>query len=318
MASYTGKGAPSNGTIYIKYHDKMTNEAKAQSKSKDDTVCNSVGDPNDLGGFEENAKDLNEGGGRAGGHGRGRIANDFGVPGRSVGGPTGLFCPNDWTCPMCGNINWAKHTKRHVSNTNKPGHNEGGASVENLSLPFHRFSFYKGSCFMNCVFKDLTASIWKLCSYAHTEEDKVDDGVLYDEFGILKKKFRAKTQQAEARRVLPGAGRAGWEVDEFEFYPLESDGQGVADKAGRESRERGRDLDYGESSKAETVMEGTGVVVVVGRGIEIEIMSMVDISNMGGTGSVTGTDIDIDGEERSKAFSLGCFGPTLMGGCHRI
>ena len=39
--------------------------------------------------------------------------------------------------------------------------------------------------------------------------------MLYDEFGILKKKFRAKTQQAEARRMLPGAGRAGWEVDEF-------------------------------------------------------------------------------------------------------
>lgn len=29
------------------------------------------------------------------GHGRGRVANDSGVPGRSVGGPTGLFGPNE-------------------------------------------------------------------------------------------------------------------------------------------------------------------------------------------------------------------------------
>ena len=36
-----------------------------------------------------------------------------------------------------------------------------------------------------------------------------DDGELYDEFGNLKKKFRAKTQQAEAGRTLLGAGRAG-------------------------------------------------------------------------------------------------------------
>lgn len=42
-----------------------------------------------------------------------------------------------------------------------------------------------------------------------------DDGELYDEFGNLKKKFRAKTQQAEAGRVLAGAGRAGWEVEEL-------------------------------------------------------------------------------------------------------
>lgn len=47
-----------------------------------------------------------------------------------------------------------------------------------------------------------------------------DDGELYDEFGNLKKKFRAKTQQAEAGRTLPGAGRAGWEVEELGNFPL--------------------------------------------------------------------------------------------------
>lgn len=38
---------------------------------------------------------------------------------------------------------------------------------------------------------------------------------MYDEFGNLKKKFRAKSQQMEAGRILPGAGRAGWEVEEL-------------------------------------------------------------------------------------------------------
>ena len=42
---------------------------------------------------------------------------------------------------------------------------------------------------------------------------------MYDEFGNLKKKFRAKTsQQAETGRALPGAGRAGWEVEEIGIY----------------------------------------------------------------------------------------------------
>lgn len=37
---------------------------------------------------------------------------------------------------------------------------------------------------------------------------------MYDEFGNLKKKFRAKTQ-VEAVNVSRGAGRAGWEVEEL-------------------------------------------------------------------------------------------------------
>ncbi|KAF5185633.1 Transcription initiation factor tfiid subunit, partial [Thalictrum thalictroides] len=62
----------------------------------------------------------------AGGRGRGRGAEDSGGRGRAVGAPTGLFGPNDWPCPMCANINWAKRTKCNICNTNKPGHNEGG------------------------------------------------------------------------------------------------------------------------------------------------------------------------------------------------
>ncbi|XP_028766938.1 transcription initiation factor TFIID subunit 15-like [Neltuma alba] len=60
----------------------------------------------------------------AGGRGRGRTGQDSGSVGRPAGG--GLFGPNDWPCPMCGNINWAKRTKCNICNTNKPGHSEGG------------------------------------------------------------------------------------------------------------------------------------------------------------------------------------------------
>lgn len=38
---------------------------------------------------------------------------------------------------------------------------------------------------------------------------------MYDEFGNLKKKFRAKMQQTEAGQKVPGVGRAGWDVDEL-------------------------------------------------------------------------------------------------------
>jgi hypothetical protein len=48
---------------------------------------------------------------------------------------------------------------------------------------------------------------------------------MYDEFGNLKKKFRAKTQQTENAPTLPGSGRAGWEVEQrgiitcpFQFF----------------------------------------------------------------------------------------------------
>lgn len=61
-----------------------------------------------------------------GGRGRGRSGPDAGGIGRPAGATAGLFGPNDWPCPMCGNINWAKRLKCNICNTNKPGHNEGG------------------------------------------------------------------------------------------------------------------------------------------------------------------------------------------------
>lgn len=38
---------------------------------------------------------------------------------------------------------------------------------------------------------------------------------MYDEFGNLKKRFRARTQQADVAQAVPGVGRAGWEVEEI-------------------------------------------------------------------------------------------------------
>ncbi|KAL5983099.1 TATA-binding protein-associated factor 2N [Asimina triloba] len=132
------------------------------------------------------------------GRGRGRGNNDSsGGRGRAVGGPTGLFGPNDWPCPMCGNINWAKRTKCNICNTNKPGHNEGGVRGGRAG-----------------GYKELDEEEIEETRRRRREAEE-DDGEMYDEFGNLKKKFRAKMQQAESAQMLPGSGRAGWVVEEL-------------------------------------------------------------------------------------------------------
>ena len=155
----------------------------------------------------------------AGGRGKGRAAQESGGIGRPAGG--GLFGPNDWPCPMCGNINWAKRTKCNICNTNKPGHNEGGV---------------RGG--RGGGYKELDEE--EIEETRRRRREAEDDGELYDEFGNLKKKYRAKTQQAEAARGLPGSGRAGWEVEEL----------GI-DRDARESRDRGRERNDGESRNRE-------------------------------------------------------------------
>ncbi|PIA35448.1 hypothetical protein AQUCO_03500071v1 [Aquilegia coerulea] len=155
----------------------------------------------------------------AGGRGRGRGAEDSGGRGRPVGATTGLFGPNDWPCPMCANINWAKRTKCNICNTNKPGHNEGGVRGGRAG-----------------GYKELDEEEIEETRRRRREAEE-DDGEMYDEFGNLKKKFRAKTQKAEAVQILPGAGRAGWEVEEI----------GMTERNGRErSKDRGRDYEERE------------------------------------------------------------------------
>ncbi|XP_048228929.1 transcription initiation factor TFIID subunit 15 isoform X1 [Ricinus communis] len=260
------------------FHGNLIGVFMAESKNKDEHAYNSEVDPNavgDFGGLEETAGDMNDDGGRGrgkgdasgkawqqegdwlcpntsscsnvnfafrgvcnrcgsarpsgasggsagAGRGRGRGGQNSGGLGRAATGSTGLFGPNDWPCPMCGNINWAKRTKCNICNTNKPGHNEGGVRGG------------RGGGYKELDEEEIEET------RRRRKEAEEDDGELYDEFGNLKKKFRAKTQQAESGRVLPGAGRAGWEVEEL----------GVIDRDGRErSRERVRERDDRESSK---------------------------------------------------------------------
>ncbi|XP_010688767.2 transcription initiation factor TFIID subunit 15 [Beta vulgaris subsp. vulgaris] len=163
------------------------------------------------------------GGAGGGGRGRGRGAADAAGNTRAAAGPTGLFGPNDWSCPMCANINWAKRTKCNICNTNKPGISEGGVRGGRAG-----------------GYKELDEEELEETKRRRREAAE-DDGEMYDEFGNLKKKFRVKTQQVETVKVLPGAGRAGWEIEEL----------GVADGARERSRDRGRDHDDRESRSRE-------------------------------------------------------------------
>ncbi|KAG9442289.1 hypothetical protein H6P81_018143 [Aristolochia fimbriata] len=175
-------------------------------------VCNRCGSARPTG--------ASGGGGGSAGRGKGRGGSDPGGHGRApAGAPTGLFGPNDWPCPMCGNINWAKRTKCNICNTNKPGHNEGGVRGGRAG-----------------GYKELDEEELEETKRRRKEAEE-DDGELYDEFGNLKKKFRAKMHQTESGQTLPGSGRAGWEVEELE-----------RDRRAR-SKDRGRDHGERESGR---------------------------------------------------------------------
>jgi hypothetical protein len=36
-------------------------------------------------------------------------------------GPVGLFKKGDWTCTMCGNVNWERRDTCNICNNKKPG-----------------------------------------------------------------------------------------------------------------------------------------------------------------------------------------------------
>uniref|UniRef100_A0A0D3GPT4 RanBP2-type domain-containing protein n=1 Tax=Oryza barthii TaxID=65489 RepID=A0A0D3GPT4_9ORYZ len=190
-----------------------------------------------------------------GGRGRGRGSDDARGGSRAaaaaaVGGPPGLFGPNDWPCPMCGNINWAKRMKCNICNTTKPGHNEGGV---------------RGG--RGGGYKELDEEELEEVKRRRKEAEE-DDGEMYDEFGNLKKKFRAKTQQTENAPTLPGSGRAGWEA------PLEE----KARKGAEIRAETMTTMNRIAGTEIEAVMEGSGAEVETvrrkGGGTQAEITAM--------------------------------------------
>lgn len=183
-------------------------------------VCNLCGSARPAG--------VSAGAAGSGGRGRGHGGQEIGSSNRAVGG---LFGPNDWSCPMCGNINWAKRTKCNICNTNKPGHTEGGV---------------RGG--RGGGYKELDEDEIEETRRRRREAEE-DDGEMYDEFGNLKKKFRAKMHQAEAGHSLPGAGRAGWEVEDL--GASDRDKREGSRAKGRESEERERDRHRSRSRERE-------------------------------------------------------------------
>ncbi|KAL6838960.1 hypothetical protein ACP4OV_031187 [Aristida adscensionis] len=222
--------------------------------------------------------------GGGGGRGRGRGSADARGSSRAgaaagaaaVGGPPGLFGPNDWPCPMCGNINWAKRTKCNICNTSKPGMNEGGV---------------RGG--RGGGYKELDEEELEEVKRRRKEAEE-DDGEIYDEFGNLKKKFRAKALHTENEQTLPGSGRAGWEVEHRGYVLL----KGIAERGARIGA--GRTMMKRKAGTEIEVMEGSGGVAeagveIVRGGTGAETMTMRE-------GSVTAIVI-ATGEERRHRFS---------------
>ncbi|XP_065019826.1 transcription initiation factor TFIID subunit 15-like isoform X3 [Musa acuminata AAA Group] len=110
-------------------------------------------------------------------------------------------------------------------------------SLVQMTGPVQFVLFNRGGCAGG--YKELDEEEMEETRRRWREADE-DDGEIYDEFGNLKKKFRAKTQQAESGQMVPGSGRAGWEVDETVMT-----GRHGMDK----SRDRYRDSNKRESSK---------------------------------------------------------------------
>eukprot|EP00899_Mesostigma_viride_P002763 jgi/Mesvir1/12488/Mv10244-RA.1 len=168
------------------------------------------------------------GAGRGAGRGRGRGRGD--APGagrgRGSGGPPGLFGPNDWNCSMCGNTNWAKRDKCNICNTPRPGtvvdHREG-----------------RGGGFKELDEMELEEARKRRRAY----DD--DDDCMYDDFGNLKKKFRAKHKQLAAATGDDAAAGGGDRDGTPNSAGVRSGDGGAENVSGRPGGDA-RDWDAGE------------------------------------------------------------------------
>eukprot|EP00854_Cymbomonas_tetramitiformis_P001564 gene1564-2196_t len=80
--------------------------------------------------------------------------------------------PDDWACGMCANMNWAKRGRCNICNTARPGTN-----VEKREGACGGFKELENT-------DDLEEKMKRRQQYEEDDED------MYDDFGILKKKFR--------------------------------------------------------------------------------------------------------------------------------
>ncbi|KAI8022784.1 Transcription initiation factor TFIID subunit 15 [Camellia lanceoleosa] len=218
------------------FHGTTIGVSIAESKSKDDHSYNSgnhdlVGDPS--------------------------LASDFGGKAWQQEG--------DWPCPntsSCSNVNFAfKWCVQPLWKSWRPAGGSGsgaGAGAggrrgeENLSS--------------TCASKSQFVMLTKANNYC-----LMDDGELSMSLAISRRNLGAKTQQAEPGQAVPGAGRAGWEVEELVTtgvsdrersrdrerrerreaarIEIEMTGIGAEQKSRRQGKDRKRDYDYNREAR---------------------------------------------------------------------
>jgi len=97
-----------------------------------------------------------------------------------------MFAPDDWACPSCGNVNWARRPRCNQCNTSKPGNEQ----VRREGT---------GGGFKEIDEKEIREARERRRKYEEADE--------YDDYGRLKKKTRGSDRserEADALARLHG------------------------------------------------------------------------------------------------------------------